>query len=320
MPLDPAAYQLEPKFDGQRLLVTIDDGVVRLANRAGRDTTGVYPELAGLGVALGRGRAAVLDGEVVAGDATGHPSFQRLQQRMHVGAPSARLLTDVPVVFAAFDVLWLDGDLLTGRPQCERRRILETLELRGPAWQTAPVLVATPEELMSACTQMGLEGFMAKRLDAPYHPGRRSAAWWKMKFGRRRDFVVGGWSPGRGSRSDTIGSLAVGCYDIGAAAGTDEGRVGRLFYVGQVGSGLTDDLIRALGDLFKKTALATSPFVNGGAVPRLSFVEPVLVVEVAYTEATLSGTLRQPVFKGLRTDVDASEVTVDDELAGRLGL
>jgi len=310
VPSDLTDYQLEPKFDGQRLLVTVDHGTVLLTNRAGRDATSVYPELAGLGPALGQDRAVVLDGEVVATDAGGQPSFQRLQHRMHVADPTARLLADVPVVFAAFDVLWLDGELVTARPQRDRRGVLEALDLRGPAWQTAPLLDASPEDLLAACTELGLEGFMAKRLDAAYLPGRRSPAWRKIKCGRRREFVVGGWSPGKGSRASTIGSLALGCYGTGPDP--------RLVYVGQVGSGLTEEIIVALRQLFDKTGMVTSPFARPLGVRGVNFVEPVLVVEVAYTAVTDSGTLRQPSFKGLRTDLDPTEVTVDDEIASRL--
>lgn len=309
IPSDLAAYQLEPKFDGQRILVTADRGIVRLTNRAGRDATSVYPELAALGPALGEDCVVVLDGEVVATDAAGQPSFQRLQHRMHVADPSHRLQTDVPVIFAAFDVLWFDGELVTARPQHERRAILETLQLRGPAWQTAPILDASPDELLAACSDLGLEGFMAKRLDAAYLPGRRSPAWRKIKCGRRREFVVGGWSPGKGWRASTIGSLALGCYGTSPDSG--------LLYVGQVGSGLTEEIIAALRQLFDKTARPTTPFARPLAPRGVNFVEPVLVVEVAYAGVTDSGTLRQPSFKGLRTNLDPAEITADEEIASR---
>ena len=203
-----------------------------LTNRRGGEITSHYPELAGLAEALAP-RSAVLDGEVVTFDEKGQTSFQRLQRRMHVAQPTPRLLAETPVVFVAFDVLWLDGELLVDRPQSERRRLLDGLGIKGPHWQTAPVLDASPEELLEACRNAGLEGFMAKRLDAPYLPGRRSSAWSKVKCGRRREFVVGGWSSGQGSRHETIGSLALGCYDT---AHEDEQR---LFYVGQAGSAST---------------------------------------------------------------------------------
>lgn len=318
VPPDPSRYQMEPKFDGQRLILTVEDGGVRLTNRAGRDATATYPELAGLGPAMGRERGAVIDGEVVAADVTGGHSFQRLQHRMHVARPSPRLLADFPVVFFAFDLLWLDGELVTTSSQRERRQALEALGLRGPAWQTAPVLDASPDELMAACAKLGLEGFMAKRLDAPYLPGRRSTAWCKIKCGRRREFVVGGWSAGRGTRSASIGSLLVGCYDVSLEDADRRGRPPRLLSVGQVGSGLTEDLITSLRELFDKTRLSSSPFANRAASPGVTFVQPLLVVEVAYSEVTDSGTLRQPSLKGIRTDLDPQRVVADEEIAARL--
>ncbi len=311
IPANPDAYQLEPKLDGQRVMAYVGpDGVV-LTNRRGGEITSHYPELAGLGEALAP-HTVVLDGEVVAFNEKGQTSFQRLQRRMHVIAPPARLLADTPAVFVAFDVLWLDGELLVDQPQTERRRVLDGLGIKGPAWQTAPVLDATPEELLEACRQAGLEGFMAKRLDAPYAVGRRSPAWSKVKCGRRREFVVGGWSSGQGSRQESIGSLALGCYD------TADADTQRLFYVGQAGSGLNEAMIRQLQKLFGQIGLPASPFVNSPPL-KLHFVRPMLVVEIAYTEVTETGTLRQPSIKGLRTDVIAGEVTWDDEIAACFG-
>ncbi|MGH9180504.1 MAG: non-homologous end-joining DNA ligase [Acidimicrobiales bacterium] len=306
-PRDRNGWMFEPKFDGQRIVATVHRGRVTLTNRRGSDATPTFPELAGLSGAdaLG-GRSAVLDGEVVATDERGGPNFQRLQRRMHVADPPPRLLADVPVVYAVFDVLWLDGESLVERPQSARRQVLDSLALRGTAWQTAPVLDAPPGELLQACRDAGLEGFMAKRLDAPYLPGRRSPAWSKVKCIRRREFVVGGWAAGSGSRRSSIGSLALGYF---AVPDVDD----RLVYVGQAGSGLTEDLLGQLRGLFTATGRPTSPFA--GPVPRgLSFVEPELVVEVAFTEVTESGTLRQPSIKGVRPDLRAAGVTADEEL------
>lgn len=315
IPPNPGAYQLEPKLDGQRVVAIVSPSGVTLTNRRGGEITGTYPELAGLAAVLAP-HAGVLDGEVVAFNERGQTSFQRLQRRMHVAEPAPRLLSETPVSFVAFDVLWLDGESLVDRPQRERREVLEGLGVTGPAWQTAPVLDATPEELMEACRQLGLEGFMAKRRDAPYQPGRRSTAWWKIKCGRRREFVVGGWSTGQGSRETSIGSLALGCFDVGPDDAERRGEPPRLYYVGQAGSGLNEEMIRQLTRLFAQIETNTSPFVNP---PRtgLHWVRPMLVAEVAYSEVTDAGTLRQPSIKGLRTDVVATDVTWDEEIAER---
>jgi bifunctional non-homologous end joining protein LigD len=309
IPPNPEAYLLEPKLDGVRVIGIVEPGRAVFSNRRGGEITSHYPELAGLADALAP-HAVVLDGEVVTFTPAGHTSFQRLQRRMHVVQPGARLMADVPVSYAVFDVLWLDGELLCELPQTERRKRLDDLGIKGPHWQTAPVLDATPDELMEACRQLGLEGFMAKRRDAVYQPGRRTPAWSKIKCGRRREFVVGGWSTGQGSRQESIGSLALGCYD------TADEDTQRLFYVGQAGSGLSEDMIRQLQKLFAQIAVPESPFVNRPPAPlKLQYVQPLLVVEIAYSEVTEGGTLRQPSIKGIRTDVVATEVTWDEEIA-----
>ncbi|MDQ1367278.1 MAG: bifunctional non-ous end joining protein LigD [Acidimicrobiaceae bacterium] len=315
IPPNPAAYQFEPKLDGQRIIASSEPSGAILTNRRGIDTTGTYPELVGLGAALAP-HSAVLDGEVVTFNEKGQTSFQRLQRRMHVAQPTAELLAEVPVVFVAFDILWFDDEWLIGCPQHERTRILATLGLKGPAWQTAPILNAAPDELVEACRDLGLEGFMAKQLDAPYQPGKRSPAWSKIKCGRRREFVVGGWSTGQGSRQASIGSLALGCYDLTPDEAARRRRPPRLFYVGQAGSGLNEEMIRQLSRLFAQIKAPESPFVNPPKLA-LDWVQPLLVVEIAYTEVTEAGTLRQPSIKGMRTDVIAGDVTWDDEIADR---
>ncbi len=304
-------WLIEPKWDGVRAVVTVHDGAVSITSRLGNDVTGGYPEFAALAEALG-GRSAVLDGEIVAFDErTGRPSFQRLQRRMHVRSPGAQLRHDVPVQLLFFDVLWLDGELIAARPQAERRKVLEDLALDGPSWHTSPLIPPAPaEELLAACREVGMEGYVAKRADAPYLPGRRSSAWIKVKCIRRRELVVGGWSEGQGGRSGSIGSMAVGCWGLDPGTGTS---TGRLHYVGLVGSGLSQDLIRQLTEVFTRTARDTSPFAER-LVGELHYVEPLLVAEVAYNEITEGGTLRQPSLQGFRTDLDANQVLADEDL------
>jgi bifunctional non-homologous end joining protein LigD len=302
---------IEPKWDGVRAVVTVHEGRVTIASRLGNDVTAGYPELAALAGQL-EGRSAVLDGEIVAFDErTGRPSFQRLQRRMHVRQPSAQLRRDVPVQLLLFDVLWLDGELITTRPQSERRTVLEGLGLDGPCWHTSPLLPpASPDELLAACREIGMEGYVAKRADAPYVPGRRSSAWIKVKCIKRREFVVGGWSGGQGGRSGSIGSLAVGCWGLDPGTG---GSTGRLHYVGLVGSGLSGALIRQLTDVFSRTARHDSPFAEK-LIGALHYVEPLLVAEVAYSEITEGGTLRQPSLQGFRSDLSPDDVLADEDL------
>ena len=308
-PRDLTGWSVEPKWDGVRVMVTVHDGSVRLTSRNGNDVTAAYPELAGLAAAPG-GRSAVLDGEVVTFDERGRPSFQRLQRRMHVRSPSPELLREVPVEAILFDLLWLDGELLTGRPTRERRQALEELGVDAPSWRLTPLLPPAPaDELLRACQEVGLEGYMLKRAEAPYLPGRRSPAWVKLKCIQRREMVVGGWLPGSGGRTGSIGSMAVGLYGLDRASG---GSTGLLHFAGAVGSGLTEDWIRQLKAVFERAATTESPFAE--RLSGVHFVEPVLVAEVGYSHITEGGTLRHPTLQGFRTDLDPARVVADEEL------
>ena len=187
------------------------------------------PEIRGMLSNLGM-REVVLDGEIVAFDDEGKPSFERLQRRMHVTQPSAvrRLAQSTPVVYAIFDLLFLDGENLMGRPYSERREALEALELTGPAWRVPAAHPGQGRALLQATGAQGLEGVMAKRLDSRYEPGRRTGAWIKIKHTRRQELVIGGWIPGEGRRRESIGALLMGHFEDG-----------RLRYAGRVGTGFT---------------------------------------------------------------------------------
>lgn len=314
IPVDTEGWSFEPKWDGVRAMARVWSGQVSLASRLGNDITGGYPELSQLGPALGD-RAAVLDGEIVAFDERGRPSFERLQRRMHVRNPERRLVSEVPVLYAIFDLLWLDGRLLTGEPLGERRGRLERLGLRGTNWQTSPLLPGAPdEELLAACRTVGLEGYVGKLRSSVYTAGKRSKAWTKVKCVRRREFVVGGWSEGSGGRGGQIGSLAIG-WVVDDASTPQDGHPFALRYAGQVGSGLNELLLTSLRATFTTTASEDSPFVNTPRGPQLHFVRPTIVVEVKYSEVTAAGVLRQPSVQGLRNDIDPATVGWTDELA-----
>lgn len=309
-PRDLSGHQIEPKWDGVRLIITVHDGAVSMVTRNGREVSSHYPELAGLGTALG-GRSVVLDGEVVTFDEKGCTSFQRLQSRMHVARPSPDLMAEVPVVAMVFDVLWIDGEQLTGLPLRERRRRLEELPLEGPCWHLTPLLPAAPvDELMRACNQIGMEGYVIKRCDAPYFPGRRSTAWIKLKCIQRRELVVGGWTAGEGGRSGSIGALVVGLYGLDRATGGSDGA--GLRYVGKAGSGLTADWIRQLTTVADRLATDESPFEE--RLIGVHFLEPLLIAEIAYTHITDGGTLRTPTLQGFRTDLDPAGIVADEDL------
>jgi bifunctional non-homologous end joining protein LigD len=270
----------------------VADGAVRLTTRTGLDVTGRYPEVQGLGPALGD-HAAILDGEVVALDDAGAPSFQLLQRRMHRLGGEVR---GAPVHLLLFDVLWLDGAWTVDRPWHERRALLEDLALTGPAWRTPPVHRDDPTALLALARDRGLEGLMAKRVDSPYEPGRRSRDWIKIPLELRDDFVVGGWMEGARGRAGRIGSLLLGRWD-----GDD------LVYVGKVGTGWDFADLEHLAAVLRPLRRDDPPFTGGGPLPRDAvFVEPSLVVAVRFRNWTDAGIIRHSAFLGVRDDVPGS--------------
>jgi len=281
-------WAYEMKWDGYRAIVEVHGTRLRVHSRRGLDVTRRYPELAPLVGALGVDDV-VLDGELVVLGVDGRPSFAAIQQHR------------TPATLMVFDVLRLDGRDLTGLPWSERRRVLERLDLHGPAWETPAVVEGDADAALATAQRLGLEGIVAKRLDATYRPGRRTTAWRKLKLRNRQELVVGGWLPGAGRLSGTVGSLLVGYYE---RPGADA-----LVYAGRVGSGLDDDARDALAR--RLVARTTCPFAATPRLPSPVWVEPDVVAEVEFSEWTDDGVLRQPVFCALRTDKDPSDVTRD---------
>jgi bifunctional non-homologous end joining protein LigD len=302
VPNDEANWSFEVKWDGIRALASVTGGRIKLEARSGNDVSHRYPELGALGRALGT-TEVILDGEIVALDpATGRPSFERLQRRMHVESESAirRLRQDVPITYALFDVLWLDGHPTTGLPYSERRRLLEGLQLNGPAWHTPAAHPGEGAALLDATRASGLEGVVAKRLDSLYEPGVRTRNWLKVKNHLAQEFVVGGWLPGEGSRG-RLGALLLGVYQ-------DDGK---LCFAGRVGTGFTDAELTRLVRLLDPLRRDSAPFDPPPPKPvakEATWVEPEIVVEVEFTEWTGVGILRHPSYKGQRDDKDPREV------------
>lgn len=302
LPSGNGRWVYEVKWDGMRILAFIAaDGGVRLQSVNRRDVTASFPELAGLAAATD-GKPAVLDGELVAYDEAGRPSFSKLQHRMHVTAPAdvARRAAEVPVVYQVFDLLAFDGHDATPLPWRDRRRLLEQVVQPGPHW-AVPATHDDGAALFAAVGELGLEGLVAKRRDSAYELGRRSRSWVKVKVRHEQEFVVGGWAEGEGRRSRTVGALLVGYHEGG-----------RLRYAGRVGTGFTDAELDRLSARFGPLARETCPFDPPPPTlhrRRASWVEPQVVVQVAYGEWTPDGLLRHPVYLGERVDKDASEVT-----------
>ena len=279
-------WAFEIKWDGVRAIAYSEPGRLRFESRNLRDITPSYPELSKLNRALSH-HSAVLDGEIVAFDEQGRPSFARLQHRMHVGSESAakRLAKSNPVVYVLFDLLWLDGHSLMDLPYEERRSRLEALELTGPNWQTPQNVVADGAALLEASAAQGLEGIVAKRLDCPYEPGRRARGWLKIKNKQRGEFTIVGWLPGEGKRKSRIGALLVSA----------EGR-----YVGRVGTGFSDAELVRLGKLLEPCERDTPPVTNPSAAPKGAiWVQPHYVADVEFGEWTNDKILRHPAYKGL---------------------
>lgn len=301
MPLDQDAWSFEVKWDGVRAIVRSSPERFELRSRADNDVTAGYPELAGLQAALGD-HAAVLDGEIIAFADDGRPSFQALQERMHLRGPElAGLVERRPVTLMLFDLLWLDGESLLDRAYDERRARLEALTLDGLHWQTPAAHPGQGRELFAATAEQRLEGVIAKRRDSRYRPGGRSDAWRKVKHHRRQELVVGGWLPGQGTRRGTIGSLQLGIHDEG-----------RLRYAGGVGTGFDHDTLDRLHAELSAHERYGSPF-TGRQPPRgTRFVDPTMVVEVRFADWTDEGSIRQAAYLGVRDDKDPAEVVRED--------
>jgi bifunctional non-homologous end joining protein LigD len=293
-------WAFEMKWDGVRAMVYLDGSGIRVLTRNDREVAATYPELGGLDGVLGQA-GAVLDGEIVAFDSHGRPSFGELQARMHVQRPSAALLAQVPVTLLVFDVCHLAGQSLLRTPYVDRRAVLEGLGVDGPRWATPPVFDGDGAAARAASLAQGLEGVLAKRRDSVYEPGKRSRSWVKVKHQRMQEVVVCGWQPGAGRRSGGIGSLLLGVHD----------EQGRLVYAGHVGTGFTEWMLADLLVRLRPLERTTSPLafeVPRAQVKDARWVSPGLVGEVAFGEWTRDGRMRHPVWRGLRPDKTVGEV------------
>ncbi|MBV9354933.1 MAG: DNA ligase D, partial [Chloroflexi bacterium] len=311
IPRDERNWSFEVKWDGVRAIAYLQPGRLRLESRNLNDVTEAYPEVRGLIGAIGM-REMVLDGEIVAFDQNGRPSFERLQRRMHVTSPSAirRLQSSMPVMYAIFDLLYLDGRSLMDLPYRERRSRLESLELSGPAWRVPAAHPGEGKLLLEATAQQGLEGIVAKRLECRYEPGRRTGNWLKVKHTLRQELVIGGWIPGEGRRTSRIGALLMGYYEPD----------GTFRYAGRVGTGFTEKTLDELGRRLAQYRREGNPFEIAPKLPRESvFVEPCLVAEIELREWTGERIMRAPSFKGLREDKPAHEVRIEVLGDGAIG-
>lgn len=301
-PFDDPEWGFEPKWDGIRALAVCNEET-RLISRNDHDITVAYPELHRLHeqvVAL----EAILDGEIVAFD-EGVPSFQRLQQRMHLRDERRvqEMSRRIPVAYIVFDLLYIDGENLTEQPLQERRRILVDALVPSESIQISPITEDAGTALFQAAAKQGLEGIMAKRLSSLYVPGARSRDWLKVKVTFDADVVIVGWTEGERQREGSLGSLMMAVYD-------DE----ELRYVGNVGTGFNRQSLEETFDRLNALSETEPPFPpevlrSRPELRRAHWVTPTLVAMVEHRQLTSAGRLRSPSFQGFREDKDPEECT-----------
>src|SRR5215471_21654669 len=290
--------------DANAWLAALRADVVKMFGRSGEDITARYPEIAGAIAALAVPNL-VLDGEIIAYDESGRPSFGRLQKRMLLSKPRdiAAVMARVPVRAVFFDCLALEGHDLRKLPLRDRKELLVRALPPAGIVQAADHIEAQGEAFYEAASEMGLEGIIGKRADSTY-TGRRSPEWVKLKCQRRQEFVIGGWTDPRGSGRH-FGALHVGVYEDG-----------KLRHVTRVGSGFDDAFQDKLWPTLQSLARKDSPFGDTGPNTRADhWVEPRLVCEVRFTEWTADGGLRHPIFLGMRDDKKPEDVRREDPRA-----
>jgi len=291
-PPDPENWIFEVKFDGYRMLARIENGEARLITRNANDWTDklmpLKAELERMGLPDGW-----YDGEIVVHDESGKPDFGRLQLAFDGKQADA-------IAFFLFDVPYFDGHDLRDAPLVERRALLEKLLEKASSEKVrfSAEFGTDPGQLVVAACKIGLEGVIGKRRDSRY-VSRRSPEWIKLKCGLRQEFVIGGFTDPKGSRTG-IGSLLLGTYD----------EDGVLRYAGNVGSGFNHSSLTAIAEKLEKLRTDQSPFPPR-AVPgrKHHWVKPTLVAEVSFSEWTSAGAVRHPVFQGLRQDKPAKGIT-----------
>jgi len=287
-PFDDDRWLFEIKWDGIRLLSFIDNGELTLQTRSGRMVDQEYPELAGI-VRSVNAKQAILDGEIVALDDEGRPSFQLLQNRGR---------EPHPLHYMVFDIVYYNGKRLYKVPLEDRKRLLRNVVRDSGVLKYAEHVHGQGKDFFKAAQEKRLEGMVAKLRDSVYQPGLHSGLWLKIKAVLEQEVVVGGFTEPRASRKH-FGALIVGVYDKG-----------KFVYAGHVGGGFDERTLDSIAKLLKPLVAAKSPFA--GEPPHANemptWVKPKLIVEVKFTEWTRDGVMRQPVFLGMRDDVDPRDV------------
>jgi bifunctional non-homologous end joining protein LigD len=311
-PFDGPEWLFEIKWDGYRAVAFLQDGKARLVSRNQNDLTARYPELKDLAQSV-KARTAILDGEVVALDDQGRPSFSLMQQRtgFRPGGRRGPVNADVPVLYYAFDLLYLDGYDLRRVPLEDRKRKLASALVPGDSLRYSDHYERQGKALFEIARQKGLEGILAKKRDSIYQESR-SREWLKIKIRHRLECVIGGYTEPEGSRAH-FGSIVLGLYD----------KKGRLIHVGQAGSGFDQRTLGEMWKLLQKRETKQNPFYGEvEALRKVTWVKPQLVAEIEFAEWThgASGSsvpkLRAPVFLGLRDDKSPKECLLPEAEPG----
>jgi bifunctional non-homologous end joining protein LigD len=295
-------WRFEMKWDGVRAICEVRDGVALVWSRNGHDVTASFPELAAQLPSTLQGVDAVVDGEIIAMDARGRPSFERLQDRLGVASSDVRSrLARTPVHLMLFDVLKIDDRSTVERPYVERRQLLDSLVAESDLIHVPPTYETDVETALALSKQHGLEGVVAKQTQSPYRSGVRSPAWCKVKHQRHQEVVVVAWVA---AAAGGLGSLVLGVPTDGGA----------LRYAGRVGTGFTESERALLAELLAPLARTTAVLSD---VPRragapINWVEPSLVGEVRFSEWTNAGRMRHPSWRGLRRDKTPADVVAPD--------
>ncbi|HTC86320.1 MAG TPA: non-homologous end-joining DNA ligase, partial [Candidatus Acidoferrum sp.] len=301
-PFDSPDWLFEIKWDGYRVQAIVKDDSVKTFTRSGKDAATYFPGLLSP-VNWIWADTAIVDGEVVALDPKGAPSFELLQQRISGDAAVA----DVPLVYMVFDLLYLDGQSLLKVPLEDRKRLLRSVIREHPRVKFATHIEADGRAFFAAAEKSEIEGIVAKRRRSTYEPGRRTGSWLKLKVRPEQELVVGGYVPGEGSHKD-IGALLVGVY---------EGS--KLRYSGRVGSGLRGPTRAALKKRLDTLARPTPPFdpapPRTGELREAVFAKPEIVIRAEFAAWTRDGTVRQSAFKGILEGRDPRSVVRERPVA-----
>jgi bifunctional non-homologous end joining protein LigD len=294
-------WLFEVKWDGVRAIALIENESLQLQSRTGNRCERQYPELAVIPHQLAA-ETAVLDGEIAVLDAKGVSQFHLIQPRIMNADPNsvAHMARSTPVVYFAFDLLYLNGYDLRGVHLDERRKLLEKIATPDPVFRISTVFPGAGEELLEAARENGLEGLIAKRATSIYE-SKRSAEWLKLKIVTQQEFAIGGFTEPQGDRSH-FGALVLGVYDGG-----------KLNWVGNVGTGFDQKTLAYLASRLKPLIVQKCPFAERPKPDRgMTWVKPELVAEVKFASWTQDNRLRAPVYLGLRQDVKPAEAVRED--------